>query len=113
MHLRLYPHTLTPSHPHTLPPSQLEELEALKRQLRDKDRELAMQTERVGRGESQTERLEEDLRRMKHAESWSRRSSSATPPRTLSPSNSTDELVVVSRGCHSNIALRCLSSIAS
>lgn len=65
---------------------QLEELEEGRRRLQQRDRDLSQLSERLSRAQADQEQTEEELKRMKKAESWSRR----TP--TLSPSSSSDEL---------------------
>ena len=70
---------------------QLEELEAHKRTIAAKEKEIVQISERLSRTQASQEKLEEELKRMKLADSWSRRSRSASP--ALSPSNSTDDLV--------------------
>lgn len=71
---------------------QMEELEATNRKMTAKDKELAKLTERLSRTEADKHRLQDEVKRLKQAESWTRRSS--TPP-SLSPSSSMSDLVRV------------------
>ena len=71
---------------------QMEELEATNRKMAGKDKELAKLTERLSRMEADRDRLQDEVKRLKQAESWTRRS--ATPP-SLSPSSSMNDLVRV------------------
>ena len=69
---------------------QMEELEATNRKMTSKDKELAKLTERLSRMEADRDRLQDEVKRLKQTESWTRRS--ATPP-SLSPSSSMNDLV--------------------
>ena len=69
---------------------QMEELDAANRKLQNKDKELAKLTERLMRTEADKDKLQDEVKQLKQAESWTRRSS--TPP-SLSPSSSMNDLV--------------------
>ena len=71
---------------------KMEEFEAINRKMTSKDKELAKLTERLSRTEAERDRLQDEVKRLKQAESWTRRS--ATPP-SLSPSSSMNDLVRV------------------
>ena len=70
----------------------MEELEATNRKMTGKDKEVAKLTERLSRMEADRDRLQDEVKRLKQAESWTRRS--VTPP-SLSPSSSMNDLVRV------------------
>ncbi len=72
----------------------MEELEEAKRRLVEKDRELGQQSERLSRLQADKDHLEEEVGRLRKAESWARASPRAISP-TLSPSTSTEELAQV------------------
>ena len=69
---------------------QMEELDAMNRKMQGKDKELAKLTERFSRTEADKDKLQDEVKRLKQAESWTRRST--TPP-SLSPSSSMNDLV--------------------
>lgn len=68
----------------------MEELDAANRKMQSKDKELAKLTERLSRTEADREKLQDEVKRLKQAESWTRRS---TSPPSLSPSSSINDLV--------------------
>ena len=70
---------------------QLEELEDARRRLGQKDQEMGRLTEKMQRAQADRERAEEDLKRMRQAESWARASPRATSP-TIGSSDSADVL---------------------
>ena len=70
----------------------MEELEAMKRALHKKDKELASMTAVQSRIEADKDKLQDEIKRLKQAESWTRRST--TPP-SLSPSSSMNDLVSI------------------
>lgn len=69
---------------------QLEELEDARRQLGHKDQEMARLTEKLQRAQADRERAEEELKRMRKAESWSRASPRATSP-TIGPNDGSED----------------------
>lgn len=69
---------------------QMEELEAMNRKISNKEREMAKLTEQLSRIEADRDKLQDEIKRLKQAESWTRRS--GTPP-SLSPSSSMNDLV--------------------
>ena len=69
---------------------QMEELDAANRKMQSKDKELAKLTERLSRTEADREKLQDEVKQLKRAESWTRRS---TSPPSLSPSSSINDLV--------------------
>ena len=68
----------------------MEELDALKRTLNKKDKELAKMASVQAKAEADKDKLQDEIKRLKQAESWTRRST--TPP-SLSPSSSMNDLV--------------------
>ena len=70
--------------------NQMEELDAINRKVQSKDKELAKLTERLSRTEADRDKLQDEVKRLKQADSWTRRST--TPP-SLSPSSSMNDLV--------------------
>ena len=74
---------------------QLEELEDARRQLGHKDQEMARLTEKLQRAQADRERAEEELKRMRKAESWSRASPRATSP-TIGPNDGSEDQVTSS-----------------
>lgn len=69
---------------------QMEELDAVNRKVQGKDKDLAKLTERLSRTEADRDKLQDEVKQLKQAESWTRRST--TPP-SLSPSSSMNDLV--------------------
>lgn len=55
-----------------------------------KEKELAKLTERLSRTEADRDKLQDEVKKLKQAESWTRRS---TSPPSLSPSSSMSDLV--------------------
>ena len=75
---------------HTHTHHQTVELEAVKREVKERERKLSSQSEQLYRLEADKDRLEEEVRRLRKAESWAR----ASP--TLTPSTSSGDLSSVS-----------------
>ena len=96
---------------------QLEELEDARRRLAHKDQEMARLMEKLQRAQADRERAEEELKRMRKAESWARASPRATSP-TLSPNDSSEDLKQVpssssSKFPCSHVHMCLLSSLSS
>ncbi|CAI8014549.1 Janus kinase and microtubule-interacting protein 3 [Geodia barretti] len=68
---------------------QLEELSASQRERKEKDREISAHMERIRRLEADNDKLRDEVRTLRRAESWAK--SSVTPP-TLTPSTSVGDI---------------------
>ena len=77
----------------------------MNRTMTSKDKELAKLTERLSRTEADRDKLQDEVKRLKQAESWTRRST--TPP-SLSPSSSMNDLVSTPWCCVSDMILTVL-----
>jgi hypothetical protein len=67
----------------------LEELSASQRELKEKDREISGHMERIRRLDADNDKLRDEVRTLRRAESWAK--SSVTPP-TLTPSTSVGDI---------------------
>ena len=62
----------------------------MNRKLKDKQKEMAKLSDRLTRADADKDKLQDEIKHLKQAESWTRRST--TPP-SLSPSSSMNDLV--------------------